>query len=246
MDPSTGMFTPTGSMNTIQFLGSPILLADGKVLIAGNASAGLYDPATGTFALTGAYADPTPLSWGTATLLLDGRVLLTGCVAQCTVGVTEVFDPLSGTFSRTGPMRGWINENTATFDPATAKLLHCGLQRGERWVTLVTKSTYDPDGRTHWDVHWKLDRTARVRGCCAPRRWNGPNHSVDHKLPGGNGSIFVGSDLILLSVTFVSAGNMTTGRHEHTATLLSDGTVLITGGYQFWPNPTSSAEIYKH
>ncbi len=38
---------------------------------------------------------------------------------------------------------------------------------------------------------------------------------------------------------------MITGRHEHTATLLPDGTVLIAGGYTFWPNPTASAEIYK-
>ena len=37
---------------------------------------------------------------------------------------------------------------------------------------------------------------------------------------------------------------MTTGRHSHTATLLSDGTVLIVGGYSSWPTPTASAEIY--
>jgi hypothetical protein len=44
---------------------------------------------------------------------------------------------------------------------------------------------------------------------------------------------------------FNSAGNMITGRHEHTATLLPDGTVLMAGGYSIWPTPTSNAEIYK-
>jgi hypothetical protein len=38
---------------------------------------------------------------------------------------------------------------------------------------------------------------------------------------------------------------MITGRHSHTATPLPDDTVLITGGFSVWPNPTSSAEVYK-
>ena len=58
------------------------LLGNGKVLIAGGyPTAELYDPATGTFAVTGAYAGSYtgPLYVFTATLLLDGRVLITGC-----------------------------------------------------------------------------------------------------------------------------------------------------------------------
>ena len=65
------------------------------------------------------------------------------------------------------------------------------------------------------------------------------------QLPGGDGG--GGSDLYLpVTGTFAYAGNMTTGRREHTATLLPDGTVLIAGGFSIWPTPTSSAEIYKH
>ena len=67
------------------------------------------------------------------------------------------------------------------------------------------------------------------------------------QLPGGSGA--GGTDLYDPgSGKFSAAGNMTTGRHSHTATLLPDGTVLIAGGYNvwLWPDPggSSSAELY--
>src|SRR5262249_55518950 len=87
-----------------------IVLQDGRTLILRDMigfplnTPEVYDPASDTFTLTGAYADPSP-EWDTATLLLDGRVLLTGCAAaQCSIGATELFDPQTGTFSLTSPM----------------------------------------------------------------------------------------------------------------------------------------------
>src|SRR5262249_18932961 len=75
--PATGMFTPTGSMTSAQRASSATLLPNGKVFVAADGDhAELYDPGTGTFARTGSYAD-TNSSWDAATLLLDGRVLLT-------------------------------------------------------------------------------------------------------------------------------------------------------------------------
>ena len=105
-DPSTGMFTPTGSMTTVQRAGPATLLQDGRVFVAGETNAEIYDPASEAFAPTGTYVDATPVWWNTISLLVDGRILLTGCAVQCTVGATEVFDPQSGTFSRTGPTKG--------------------------------------------------------------------------------------------------------------------------------------------
>ena len=64
------------------------------------------------------------------------------------------------------------------------------------------------------------------------------------QLVGGNGS--TDAELYVPATgTFEFAGEMTAGRHSHTATLLPDDTVLITGGYSIWPSPTSSAEVYK-
>jgi hypothetical protein len=45
------------------------------------ANAELYDPASGTFTAAGDYATPSALL--RATLLADGRVLLTGCKPNC-------------------------------------------------------------------------------------------------------------------------------------------------------------------
>jgi hypothetical protein len=64
------------------------------------------------------------------------------------------------------------------------------------------------------------------------------------QVAGGNGN--PSAELYVPATSmFSSAGNMITGRHEHTATLLPDGTVLLAGGYSIWPAPTTSAEIYK-
>ena len=76
-------------MTTARYGQTATLLADGRVLIVGgglgttdfgiqdaHASAELYDPASGTFTATGSMY--TPRGDHTATLLSDGRVLITG------------------------------------------------------------------------------------------------------------------------------------------------------------------------
>ena len=245
-DPSTGMFTPTGSMTTVQRTGLATLLQDGRVFVAGGTSAEVYDPAAGTFAPTGAYVDGSPLDWiGTVTLLVDGRVLLTGCTGgtvQCAFGATEVFDPQSGTFSRTGPMKDWDDVNTATL-LMDGRVLFVGNEENDG--SPGEAEVYDPAAGTFMSIG---NAIAPHEFAAAVRLADGTVLITGGQLPGGSGSD--GTDLYLpASGTFASAGAMTVGRHEHTATLLNDGTVLIVGGYSGWAWPTvapdSSAEIYK-
>jgi hypothetical protein len=90
-DPSTETFTATGSMGQARN-GTATMLPGGKVLAASGSSlhfasmtSELYDPATGTWATTvdlKTFRDNPPV----ATLLQDGRVLVTGEVAA-----TELF-----------------------------------------------------------------------------------------------------------------------------------------------------------
>jgi hypothetical protein len=91
---------------------SATALRDGRVLIAGGTDAGdqalataeLYDPATGKFALT---ADPMQHARyrQVAVLLPDGDVLLAGGASNAGVlANAEIFDPRTGKFRRTGLM----------------------------------------------------------------------------------------------------------------------------------------------
>jgi Galactose oxidase, central domain/Kelch motif len=86
-DPATGNWTPTGSLNVARWrCYQAILLSDGRVLMAGGqgghsfnsslTSAELYDPATGTWAVTGSLN--TSRSLHTTTLLSNGNVLVAG------------------------------------------------------------------------------------------------------------------------------------------------------------------------
>ena len=250
-DPSLGKFTAANVTFTSRGSHQAILLPDGKVLIVGgialqdgrtlitnDVNAEIYDPVTDSFTVAGAYVDPTPVLWITGTVLLDGRVLVTGCALQCSVGATELFDPKSGTFSATGSMRGWANENTATL-LLDGKVLFVG--NAENDGSPGEAEIYDPGAGSFKSIG---NTNAPHEFSAAVRLLDGTVLITGGQLPGGDGS--PGTDLYLPATgTFVSAGNMTMARHEHTATLLPDGTVLIAGGFNTWPTPTSSAEIYK-
>jgi hypothetical protein len=239
-DPSTGTFTATGDMMIPQ-LGwhTADLLDNGKVLISGPGSAQLYDPVAGTFALTVAYAEPLPgggaPSWlETATLLSDGRVLLTG--GTDAAAWTEVYDPRVDAFSITGNPRAWDDVWTATLLP-NGKVLFVGNEDGDGLH--ADAEVYDPATGTFSDVGPAMDPHEYAAAALLP---DGTVLITGGQLP-VNGD--AASELFVPAAgTFSGAGNMIMPRFEHTATLLPDGTVLIAGGYSLWPSSTASAELY--
>src|SRR5262249_1374811 len=119
-DSATGTFTATGSMTTPRFFHTATLLADGRVLIAGDfrrVSAELYDPSPGPFPAPGHMREPGA---DTATLLPNGTVLITHSdLVGCRADHAELYNPRSGTFTRTGDM-------TASHTGPTATLLTTG------------------------------------------------------------------------------------------------------------------------
>ncbi len=92
-DPSTGAWTVIASMNGERDELTATLLQDGTVLVAGPSasfpwsSAELYDPVSSSWTVTGNMVWPEAPA-RSATLLLDGRVLMTGAQRD-----PELYDP---------------------------------------------------------------------------------------------------------------------------------------------------------
>lgn len=154
-DPMAGTFTATGAYagpDTLYFgAGGPIwpksaLLPDGTVLIAGDSTAELYDPATRGFRLTGAMNSyPYGMYWHTATALADGRVLVAGGTDEAYhYAAAELYDAATGSFTVTGSMTQGRDLHTATLLPDGRVLVAGG---GEGWCftqPLASAEVYDP------------------------------------------------------------------------------------------------------
>jgi hypothetical protein len=249
-DPTTGTFSPTGSMATARTSHTATLLSDGRVLITGGAdvqehavaSAELYDPKSGTFSPTGSMT--TARVFHTASLLSDGRVLIAGgdlgtwSYDGPFLASAEIYDPKTGTFNPTGSMttsRAW---HTAT-PLADGRVLITG---GEHARTdLASAELYDP----------KTGTFSATGSMTAGRLYHAATRLSDGRVIvlGGGGDYEKGNFLAVTEIydpqtgTFSATGSMTDARTYHAATLLADGRVLVTGGYGA-AGPLPSAELY--
>ena len=113
-DPTTGVWTRTGSMNHARQSATATVLPNGKVLVAGGSvyingsaltSAELYDPSTGAWTITGSLN--VRRAQHTATLLAaNGLVLVAGGGDGYTfyTNTAELYNPSTGAWTLTGSM----------------------------------------------------------------------------------------------------------------------------------------------
>jgi hypothetical protein len=231
-DPTTGAFTPTGTMTTARAWHSATLLADGKVLITGGAqgpaSGELYDPATGTFAPS-RNMDRLTRSWHVATLLADGRVLLVSSL------IAEIYDPATGTFADAGPPGAGGDTTTLLADGNVLITGGCPADfRGTE--AQIFDSSYGtfrptvlmPTGCANINMATLL-MTGQVL-VMGSDEYPDPADAALYDPP---------------SATFVGIGTAIRPREYSAAVLIPDGTVLITGGQLPGGNGDPSAEIYS-
>ncbi len=249
-DPAHGTFTPTAAaMSVDRQSHTAVLLRDGRVLIAGGyngislSAAETYDQTTGIFTATAGVMN-TARTGHTATLLQDGRVLFAGGFDGTNyLNSGELFDPATSTFSLTG------NVLTSTRLGHTATLL------SDSTVLIVggfTGSAY----LTSAEIYKPSDGTYTATGSMATARKGHtatllPDGRVlivggQNADPNTNAAVYLNTaeifDLTTAKFT-TTTGNLASARSGHTATLLSNGKVLIAGGY----NGTSylnTAEIF--
>jgi hypothetical protein len=189
---------------------------------------------TRAFTLTGSLI--TPRDGATATLLDDGRVLVTGGINPSypeTLASAEIYDPATGTFSPTGSMTAPRVDHSATLLRG-GKVLIVGCEDAD---------VYDPETGVFSSVG-----QAGLPGC---------NHTAtrlaDGKvlLAGGwDGRTYLRTAVIYDpdAGTFSPTGSMKVGRQNAQAVLLPDHRVLVIGGDQGDAGPDefelASAEIY--
>ncbi len=145
-DPVSGTFTRVGDMAKPRSGHFATLLTNGKVLITGGriADAELFDPATNAFTPAGRTSSSTV---GAATLLADGRVLISGEPNSdfAAPASAELYDPMTGEFTPTGTMATLRFGYSATLLPDGTVLTAGGLKADGNLRPVVADSEiYNP------------------------------------------------------------------------------------------------------
>ena len=245
-DPKRATCSPAGSMGVP--LGpkhTATLLGNGKVLIAArkaDCAAELYDPATGMFRDTGSMKNIGVAT--TATLLPDGTVFIMGLAPSA-----EIYDPETETFSTLEDPKmdggasmllpngkvliaGSVNPGSLLDDPATKHFTPTDLiGRGWNYMTLL------PNGNVFLvasDCAGIYNPTTDIFSTIADKLYLLPGNSTATLLPNGK-VLLLGSNTSAPAVfydyktrAFSPAKHIFSPGWGHSATLLSDGKVLVT------------------
>ena len=242
--PRLGRLVVTGQLTTERTGQTATRLQDGRVLLVGGddpPTGELYDPATGTFERTGKLSEAQRFGMAAAPLAGD-RVLVVGGwdmtvgddVTKWPLTFGEVYDPATGTFSRTADMaqaRGYLWTALTLPDgrvliaggevpdaPAGATESSSNRQLGSVELYDPASGAYLPGGsllvpRSANTLSMLPDGRVLVAGGWTA---DGPTARAEIYDPATG--------------TSTATGSMTTARAYHAAVTLADGRIVVVGG----------------
>ena len=271
-DPKTGTWSKPGLMHVARYQPSASVLADGRVLVAGGvyadensfdtrASAELFDPKTGKWSVTGAMK--TARSAAPAVTLQDGRVLVVGGVDSDgkPLRSAEAFDPGTGRWSSTGSLATARAGFTLTLLP-DGTVLVVGGDPGGSWANekpLASAERFDPStGKWSPAAAMGTPRTLHVAALLGDGRVlvaGGNDRALEAAGTSEDGFPPPTASAEIydpVNDSWTPTTPMASPRAAAAAVTLTDGSVLVTGGYGSWgplstpycPDELATAERY--
>jgi len=243
-DPATGKFRMIGKMTALRGHPNATLLGNGDVLITGGAdhdapggvaSAELFHADTLTFEAISSmhYARIAH----TATLLKDGRVLIAGGRGDSVTASAEIYDPKTKKFQSTGSLLVARYKHTAGLLPDGRVLIAGGSDARDWEGALSSAEIYDP-------------HTGRFTAAASlsESRFKLPPNAAQI----GAGKILVAGGSKRVEVYDSGSGNFSRAAgeldgpwHFMSETRLTDGRVLLAGGYPNNDRATAQTWIYR-
>lgn len=249
-DPATNLFSAVGDANFAWNKSPGVLLANGKVLVAGGVTwtnnqwastntAGLFDPISNTWSATGNMITSRRAHF--MIRLTDGRVFVGGGTSNASgVNSAEIYDPTTETFTSVSDMPETRSDTHASLLPNGNVLVIGGYSSGSGHLTSAVIYNISTN---IWSTVTSQMQTAHDYGAAIVTLYDGRIF-----IAGGWDSTLHGisqTEVFDPSTNTFSAGpTLSERRADLTAHVLQDGKVVLMGGADGYGNIWNSVDVF--